>query len=70
MDEDLLGELDQHPAVKELGRSAVLRQAAAEFLARSARAEIARKYAAGYSGAGSFDEGFEGWHGEEIWPAE
>ena len=28
MDEDLLGELDQHPAVKEVGRSAVLRQAA------------------------------------------
>ena len=43
-DESLLKRLDSHPAVKQLGRSAVLREAANDYLRRQESAEIDRLY--------------------------
>lgn len=48
MDEELLARLDRHVHVRRHGRSAVLRRAAAEYLARQRRAEITRQYREGY----------------------
>ena len=42
-DDALLERLDRHPAVRERGRSAVLREATAEFLAREDAEEIDRR---------------------------
>ena len=55
-DEALLERLDRHPAVRERGRSAVLREAAADFLARKDAEEIDRRYVAGYGGAAPADD--------------
>ena len=51
MDEELLARLDKSEEVQQIGRSAVLRRAAAEYLARQSRREIARQYQEAY-GAG------------------
>lgn len=55
-DDALLERLDRHPAVRERGRSAVLREATAEFLAREDAEEIDRRYVAGYGGAAPTDD--------------
>ena len=47
-DEALLERLDRHPSVRERGRSAVVREAAAEYLKRRDAEDIARQYRAGY----------------------
>ncbi len=60
-DEALLERLDRHPAVRERGRSAVLRQAAAEYLKRRDAEEIARRYRAGYRDPSALDDELEGW---------
>lgn len=55
-DDALLERLDRHPAVRERGRSAVLREAA-DFLAREDAEEVDRRYVAGYGGAAPTDGG-------------
>ena len=67
-DEDLLEQLDRQPSVQERGRSAVLRQAAIEYLRRQGAATITARYQAGYSGAPSIDDELEGWATEGAWP--
>lgn len=57
-DDALLERLDRHPTVRERGRSAVLREAAADFLARKDAEEIDRRYAAGYGGVVPTDDAF------------
>ncbi len=66
-DEGLLDRLDRHPRVREHGRSAVLREAAAAYLTRKDAEDIAERYRAGYSGAAPDDE-LQGWAGEGVWP--
>ena len=66
-DEELLERLDQDPAVQERGRSAVLREAAAAYLARKDAEEIARLYRMGYGGGAIQDE-LDGWAAEGAWP--
>ena len=68
MDEGLLEKLDRHPAVRERGRSAVLREAAAEYLKRREADEIARRYRAGYRNADALDHELDGWADEGAWP--
>ena len=48
-DEALLERLDAHPAVRERGRSAVLREAAAAYLARKDAEDIAMPLPRGLS---------------------
>jgi metal-responsive CopG/Arc/MetJ family transcriptional regulator len=67
-DETLLAELDASEEVRRDGRSAVLRRAAAEYLARRRRQEIADSYARAYAdGVGLGDE-FAGWEDQGQWP--
>ena len=67
-DEALLEKLDRHPAVRERGRSAVLREAALEYLKRREAEETARRYRAGYRDAGGVDDELGGWSDEGTWP--
>ena len=67
-DEALLERLDRHPTVRERGRSAVLREAAAVYLLRKDAEDIARRYRAGYGQAAGLDAEFEGWADEGVWP--
>ena len=67
-DEALLERLDRHPAVRERGRSAVLREAAIEYLKRRDAEETARRYRAGYQDTATLDDELGGWSGEGAWP--
>ena len=70
IDESLLEELDRHPLVRANGRSAVLRQAAREFIARSEAAEITARYKAGYADHSGVSAEFSGWAEQASWPEE
>ena len=67
-DEALLARLDRHPSVRERGRSAVVREAAAEYLKRQDAEDVARRYRAGYCDTSSLDDELEGWAAEGAWP--
>jgi metal-responsive CopG/Arc/MetJ family transcriptional regulator len=68
-DEGLLAELDASEEVRREGRSAVLRRAAAEYLARRHRDEIAESYARAYGDGAGLGEDFAGWGEQGQWPA-
>jgi metal-responsive CopG/Arc/MetJ family transcriptional regulator len=69
IDQPLLRRLDADPEVKQVGRSEVLRRAAAAYLRRSRSRRIAEAYTKAYSrGAGLGDE-WTGWEAEGQWPA-
>ena len=68
-EEDLLEQLDQRPEVRERGRSAVLREAAAAYLAEKRAQEIARQYREGYTKFPQTDEEIA-WAGRGAWPEE
>ena len=73
-DDALLNRLDRHPAVRARGRSAVLREAAAEYLTKKDAEEIDRRYRAGYGAGGAapdapgIDDELDGWAAEGAWP--
>ena len=67
-DEALLERLDRHPSVRERGRSAVVREAAAEYLKRQDAEDVARRYRAGYRDTSGLDDELEGWATEGAWP--
>ena len=72
-DDALLKRFDRHPTVRERGRSAVLREAAAEYLTRKDAAEIERRYRDGYRDGAAADalsigEELDGWAAEGAWP--
>lgn len=67
-DEDLLAALDADPVVRERGRSAVLRDAAAEYLERCRRERLARQYAEAYGSKQKVDDELEGWEEQGEWP--
>ena len=67
-DEALLERLDSDPAVRERGRSAVLREAARDFLRRRETEGVDRRYAAGYGGSDSVGTELRGWDQEGAWP--
>ena len=67
-DEDLLAELDELTEVRERGRSAVLREAAANYVAQNTAAEIDRQYEDGYRKFPAHeDPDLEGWADEGVW---
>jgi metal-responsive CopG/Arc/MetJ family transcriptional regulator len=67
LDEQLLARLDATEEARQEGRSAVLRRALAEYLARRRRSEIAEGYARAYGEVGAVDE-LAGWESEGVWP--
>ena len=67
-DVDLLERLDRDPAVRERGRSAVLREAVVEYLGRQEPEEIARRYQAGYRDLDTLHDEMDGWPDEGAWP--
>jgi metal-responsive CopG/Arc/MetJ family transcriptional regulator len=69
-DEALLSELDADEEVRRLGRSAVLRRAAAEYLRRRRRAEIADQYRRAYRRKPGLGDEWRGWEQEGKWPDE
>jgi len=69
-DEALLLRLDSDEEVKRLGRSAVLRRAAAEYLKRARSRRIAEMYRRGYSDGDAVATEFPAWAAEGAWPEE
>ena len=67
-DETLLKRLDADAEVRAVGRSAVLRRAAAEYLRRSRVKRIAEGYKKAYRGADVLGDEFGGWPNEGSWP--
>ena len=67
-DEALLERLDRDPGVRERGRSAVLREAAAAYLVRKEADVISDRYRAGYGDRVELDAELDGWAGEGAWP--
>lgn len=70
LDEPLLKRLDADAEVKRVGRSKVLRRAAAEYLKRSARRRISEAYRRGYAKDRGLGSEWAGWEGEGAWPDE
>ena len=69
IDQPLLRRLDADPEVKQVGRSEVLRRAAAAYLRRSRSRRIAEAYAKAYGRDASLGDDWTGWEGEGAWPA-
>ena len=67
-DEALLERLDRHPSVRQRGRSAVVREAAAEYLKRQDAEDVAQRYREGYGDTSDLDDELEGWAAEGAWP--
>ena len=70
MDEALLARLDKAEEVQKIGRSAVLRRATSEYLARQSRVDIARQYQRAYGANADLEKEFKGWEGEAAWMEE
>jgi len=68
-DEALLQRLDADDEVRQSGRSAVLRRAAAEYLRRRRVKSIADAYKRAYGGKrAGIDRDLKGWPDESVWP--
>ncbi len=67
-DQPLLRRLDADPEVRRVGRSAVLRRAAAEYLRRSRKKRVAEAYGRAYGKNGGLGDEFAGWEDEGVWP--
>ena len=67
MDEELLTRLDKSEEVRQIGRSAVLRRAAAAYLARQRRVEITRQYHKAYGANADLGKELNGWEDEGAW---
>ena len=68
MDERLLQRLDADDEVRRLGRSAVLRRAAAEYLQRRRTRRVSDAYVRAYGEGKGLDDAFAGWEHEGAWP--
>ncbi len=66
-DEDLLARIDELEEVRTRGRSAVLREAAVNYLKEKAAEEIDRQYAEGYGRFPQTDEELD-WSESRVWP--
>ena len=69
IDEPLLRRLDADAEVKAVGRSEVLRRAAAAYLRRSRARRIAEAYGKAYGEGDGLGDEWAGWEDEGVWPA-
>ena len=67
-DEPLLRRLDADEEVRTLGRSAVLRRAAAEYLRKRRSRTTSDAYRRAYAKRDGLGDEFGGWEGEGAWP--
>ena len=67
-EEDLLRDLDTDERVKAIGRSALLRQLAREYLRRERERRIDEQYARAYGGSRGDDPQGTLWETEGDWP--
>ena len=70
IDEGLLTQLDADEQVRHLGRSAVLRQVAAEYIERRKRQAVAEQYQRAYAGAAAAIPELGDWEWQGVWPTE
>lgn len=70
VDEKLLAAFDADEEVRRLGRSAVLRRIAAEYLDRRRRGEIRSRYQKAYAAGGGLGDEYQGWEDQGAWPEE
>lgn len=70
LDEDLLRDLDADDTVKEIGRSALLRQLARAYLRRERERRIDEQYARAYGEGGGADPASADWEANGDWPPE
>lgn len=68
IDERLLSRLDADEEVRQVGRSEVLRRAAADYLRRSRTRRIADSYRRAYRGGKGLGDEFAAWESEAAWP--
>ena len=68
-DAELLEQLDQRTEVSERGRSAILREIAATYLAEKRAEDIARDYREGYTKYPQTDEDLE-WAINQAWQSD
>jgi metal-responsive CopG/Arc/MetJ family transcriptional regulator len=68
LEEGLLARLDQDEAVRSEGRSAVIRQAIADYLRRKQSRRITSAYRKAYGGGEALGEELAGWQDEGAWP--
>ncbi len=69
-EEDLLRDLDADDTVQQIGRSALLRQLAREYLRRERERRIDEQYARAYGGNGGADPEWAEWEEDGDWPSE
>jgi metal-responsive CopG/Arc/MetJ family transcriptional regulator len=67
-DEPLLRRLDEDAEVHRIGRSAVLRRAAAEYLRKRRTRHVSEAYRRAYSKDAGAGREFAGWENEGVWP--
>ena len=70
IDEKLLAALDADEEAKKIGRSALYRKIAAEFLESRRRTGISSRYRKAYGDGSGLGPEFAGWERESTWPAE
>ena len=70
INEKLLAALDADEEVKKIGRSALFRKIATEFLESRRRTGISSSYRKAYGDGGGIGPEFAGWESESIWPEE
>lgn len=70
LDQSLLAELDGTEDVARRGRSAVIRQAIAEYLARRRERQIRERYEVAYGSGEGLGSAFAGWGEQGVWPDE
>ncbi len=68
IDEPLLRRLDADEEVRHLGRSAVIRQATAEYLRRRRDRRVAEAYKRAYGSDDGLGDEFKGWEDQTQWP--
>jgi len=68
MEPRLLADLDATEEVRRKGRSAVLRQAVAEYLQRRRNDEIREGYRRAYGVDGGLGAEYAGWEEQSAWP--
>ncbi len=70
LDEDLLHDLDADERVRQIGRSALLRQLARDYIRCERERRIDEQYARAYGEGRGMDAEWEDWEDSGDWPSD